>query len=236
MILERVGLIAVDSSRTRAYLAAITSHGLLPAHAILLSGGSVPGAGSFPAIPYFDNLTPALDTILRAGVPYEVMDTHDVNSPEVVSAVKASPVDIFIYSGPGGAILTPELLNAGKRFLHVHPGLLPRFRGSTTTYYSLLVDGNCGVSAIFLEEKIDSGPVLATQVYPPPEDRSTIDYGYDPYIRSDLLVQVLKDYQATGEFRARPQSTEPGETYFIAHPVLRHVAILSNRADPVQAR
>ncbi len=227
MILKSIGLMAVDSSRTRAYLAALANNNLLTAHAIYLTGAPGSAQRSFRKVPYFDNLTPALDTIHRMGIPCEVVNTGDVNSVEVFAAVQASPVDVLIYSGPGGVILRRDILNAGKRFLHVHSGLVPRFRGSTTVYYSLLVEGNCGASAIFLEEHVDTGPVLAKKVYPPPAGRTTIDYGYDPYIRSDLLIQVLKERQQTGEFRAIPQSGELGETYYIIHPVLRHVAILS---------
>lgn len=235
MSLKRVGLMAVDSSRTRAYLAALANHALLPAHVIYLTGGPGAEKRSFPAVPYFDNLSPALDTIKKLDLPCHIVDTGDVNSPEVVAAAQATPVDVLIYSGPGGAILRRGLLNTGKRFLHIHPGIVPHFRGSTTVYYSLLIAGNCGASAIFLDEQIDAGPVLATRTYPPPADRTTIDHGYDPSIRSDLLVQVLKDYQATGEFQARPQSTAPGETYYIMHPVLRHTAILSNRDSEKRA-
>lgn len=229
--MRRIGLFAVDSSRSRAYLLALINHDLLPAHAVYLTGGPGAQPPSFPAVPYFDNSIPVLRTIQELAIPCEVVDTDDVNSPEVVEAVRKSPVDVFIYSGPGGAILRRDILQSGKRFLHVHPGLVPRFRGSTTVYYSLLVDGECGASATFLEKQIDVGPVLATRVYPPPADRTTIDYGYDPYIRSDLLVLVLKDYQKTDEFHMEPQSGQSEENYYIMHSVLRHVAILSKRGS-----
>ena len=93
-------------------------------------------------------------------------------------------------------------------------------------YYSLLMNGNCGVTALFLDEQIDTGPVVETHDYAAPSDRTEIDYGYDPYIRSDLLVRVLRGYLDSGEFCTEQQRTDKGETYFIMHPVLRHVAIL----------
>ena len=230
MTLEDVGILATDSSRTRAYLAALATHELLPAHAIFLTGGSGAGPPNLPIVPYFDNSRPALEMIHAAGIPCDVVDTGNVNSVEVVAAVKDSLVDVLIYSGTGGAILRPDILSAGKRFLHIHPGLVPRFRGSTTVYYSLLVDGSCGASAIFLEQDIDAGPIVASRTYPPPEDRETIDHGYDPCIRSDLLVRVLVAYRDTGEFPTRPQAAGGGETYYIMHPILRHITILSGRS------
>jgi methionyl-tRNA formyltransferase len=180
-------------------------------------------------VTYFDNETPALERLGALGIPTTVLETTDVNAVEVVEAARAADVDVLVYSGPGGAILRADLLGTGKRFLHVHPGALPGFRGSTTVYYSLLAEGTCAASALFLDERIDTGPMLATAAYPPPEDRSTIDYGYDPYIRADLLVRVLRDYVERGSFEPRPQPAGPGETYYIMHPVLRHVAVLSRR-------
>ena len=229
MILERVGLLAVDSGRTRAYLAALLKHDLLPSAAILLTEAG-PGQRNIPPVPYFDNLTPALETIQTAGIPCEIVETGDVNSDELIAAVERCPVDFLIYSGAGGAILRRGLFETGKRFLHIHPGLVPQYRGSTPFYYSLLVDDTCGTSAMFLDEQIDTGPVLARRSYPPPADRTTIDHGYDPFIRSDMLVRVLREYTETGRFNIQSQQGEEGETYYIMHPVLRHIAILSNRA------
>ena len=228
IVLERVGILAVDSSRTRAYLHALRRNDLRPAWAILLNDGLPPGA-HFPEVPYFDNLTPAGDSVRAEGIPYDLVPTSDVNAPAVVQAVEEAPVDVLIYSGPGGAILRKEILGTGKRFLHVHPGLVPQYRGSTTIYYSLLAEGTCGASAIFLDEKIDTGPVLGQFSYPPPADRTTLDYGYDPFIRSDLLIRILKQYETAGEFRVEDQSRAAGETFFIMHPVLRHITILSRR-------
>lgn len=228
MKLPAVGMMAIDSSRTRAYLGALIQRDLLPSHVIFLTGGPDAAKPSFPPVSYFDNSTPALETVRAHELPCTVVDTGDVNSPEVVAAVKTCPVEVLIYSGPGGAILGSEILSRGKRFLHIHPGFLPSFRGSTTVYYSLLTTRECGVSALFLSEDIDTGPLLARATYPPPANRTTIDQGYDPYIRSDLLIRVLLHYEETGKFpEPQSQRADQGETFYIIHPVLKHIAILS---------
>ncbi|MGH7380744.1 MAG: hypothetical protein ACREKR_00745 [Candidatus Methylomirabilales bacterium] len=180
-------------------------------------------------MPYFDNVTPALETIRQLGLSYEAVETEDVNGAEVLAAVRRCPVNVLIYSGPSGGILKREILGAGKKFLHIHAGVAPYFRGSTTIYYSLLISGTCGASAILLNEQIDRGPVIATQEYPPPRDLTTLDYGYDPYIRADLLVRVLEEYRVRGEFVAKSQPVDAGDAFYIMHPVLRHITILSKR-------
>jgi len=226
MRLSDIGMLAVDSGRTRAYLHALTKNNLLPAQVIFLNSASAT-AKKFPEVPYFDNATPALETIKRLGISCEVVDTEDINSAPVAAAVRSSPTRILIFSGPGGAIVRQELLDSGKRFLHIHPGLVPEFRGSTTIYYSLLMTGECGASAIFLDKEIDTGPLIAQVAFPPPADRRLIDYGYDPFIRSELLARVLAEYAEKGRLELQQQPTG-GETYYIMHPVLRHITILSH--------
>lgn len=224
-------MLAVDSSRTRAYLGAMANAGLVPAHAILLEASAGRPGSDTPTVIYFDNKTPALERIRSLAIPHGAVAAHDVNDPAVVHAVAEAPVDILVYSGPGGQILRSELLGTGKRFLHVHAGLLPEFRGSTTIYYSLLERGDCGASAILLDERIDAGPIVASATYPPPADRTTIDHGYDPFIRADLLVRVLREYARHGSFRERVQPAGAGETYYVMHPVLRHTAVLSRKGN-----
>jgi methionyl-tRNA formyltransferase len=228
-MLARIGLLAADTSRTRAYLDALARHDLLPGHVVFLAGSEVSGGGaaSVGPVPYFDNVTPVVRRLAQLQLPCDTITATDPNDAAVVDAVRRSPVDVFVYSGPGGALLRHELLTSGKRFLHVHPGLLPAFRGSTTVYYSLLMTGRCGATAIFLDAAVDGGPMLAQRDYDPPADRSTLDHGYDPFIRADLLVRVLRDYAATGRFIAQPQPAGHERTYYVMHPVLRHAVILS---------
>ncbi len=228
MILEKVGMLAVDSYRSRAYLSALKRNNLIPAFVLFLDSGEKLSP-MLRVSTEFDYNVSTLDLIKSMDIPYEKIDTLKVNSRPVIEKIQQIPVDVFIFSGPSGLILKKEILSLGKKFLHVHPGLLPQFQGSTTIYYTLLKYGNCSASAIFLDEQIDTGPILATKIYPPPKDRTMLDYGYDPYIRSDLLVQVLKEYQIKGEFQPRKQEDKNRETYYIMHPVLRHIAILSQR-------
>ena len=55
--------------------------------------------------------------------------------------LKEAGPEIIIYSGYGGVILKEKVLSQGKKFLHVHGGFLPQYKGSTTNYYSILNEG-----------------------------------------------------------------------------------------------
>ena len=86
-----------------------------------------------------------------------------------------------------------EMLGLGIPFLHIHSGWLPEYRGSTTVYYSLLNDGDCGVTAILLKPEIDNGDIVARKKYPAPAYGVDIDHLYDNAIRADLLSEVLAE-------------------------------------------
>ena len=58
-------------------------------------------------------------------------------------------------------------------------------------------------------------------------EENEIDYGFDPKIRSNLLVDVLKELVSKGTHAMERQKTGQGETYYIIHPVLKHIAVLS---------
>ena len=239
MILRDIGMLAVDSNRSKFYLLQLIKHEMLPSFVLLMEDPSISTPEAIAKI-QSDNrkervifesfdLTLSLRALLKKNsIPYRILSSLNPNSNIVVSAVADSEQSIFIYSGPGGAILRKQILGAGKRFLHVHPGIVPHYRGSTTIYYSLLKEGNCGATAFFLNEQIDMGPVIRKKIFKAPQDRQTIDLFYDPFIRSELLVEVLKTYTQTGVMSSEADDIAAGETYFIIHPVLKHISITSD--------
>jgi len=137
-------------------------------------------------------------------------------------------VGLLIYSGYGGEIIQQEVLTRHPPFLHIHSGWLPQYRGSTTIYYSLLQEGRCGVSAILLSRKIDQGIIVGRRWYAPPTQQEDTDYIYDSTIRADLLVSVVRKWCETGRFPdSIVQYEDSGTDYYVIHPVLKHIALLS---------
>ncbi len=222
MIVNDIGMLAIANNRSRSYLQNLVKKKLLPAFVILLKADTItPGQKSSDLSKEFE------DMLKEYLIEYCIIPTVNVNSEIVIEKVKSLELKYLIYSGPGGAILGKELLGAGKKFIHVHPGRLPDFRGSTTVYYHILKGDTCGASAIFLEDKIDSGPILYTKDFDLPFDSDCdLDYGYDPKIRSEVLVDLIESYVKNDKFNLQKQNVEKGETYFIMHPVLRHIARL----------
>lgn len=223
-------LLAADSGRSRAYLDMLGRAGLLPRRAVVLHTPAVTTAPRRQAhTTLFDNVTPLPQALARAGVPHVEIAASDINAPEVCAAVAAGDEAYVIFAGPAGAIVRSPLFETGKHFIHVHPGRVPDFRGSTPMYYSLLAEGRMAASAILLAPRIDDGPILAVREFVPPEDRTTIDLAFDPWMRAALLVDVCKAYIQTNQLAPEPQADCGQTAFFVIHPVLKHLAILGAR-------
>jgi len=242
-VLADVLFVAADTVRSRAYAQAMLQAGLLPAHALLLAtpnadSRAMPGSTNAPLPPAeacglrIDPSEPVAETLARAGVPATLVASTDMNGPEVVDALRARPETLAIFSGPGGVILRAEVLGLGKRFLHAHGGWLPDYKGSTTNYYSLLEQGECGASAILMTRDIDSGPILTRRRFPRPDTPEGLVYVLDPLFRARVLLDALERLEREGHLDFREADNAGGRTFYIMHPVLRHLAILGGGKKP----
>lgn len=244
--LANIAMVAGDTSRSRAYLQALARNKLLPNYVLLLDNSSnVPLPGqldNYQAIlenkhvldsddcwseSHFDSTQPIHILLDELGIFYEKSTSKDINDPAVVEIISRRAEAVFIYSGFGGTLLRKHILSTGKQFLHVHGGYLPDYKGSTTNYYSILLEDTVGASAIFLNEEIDSGPVLLRRKFPSPKNKKAIDHIYDSGARAKVLIETLKSYLKYGSWKFELSSNAGGEIYYIIHPVLKHIAILS---------
>lgn len=222
--LHEVGIILFPSPRARAYLQALMKSGFCPGYAILVDKEYNPGQVFSEGIreKFFNISRDERETLKEMGVKYTVVNAVDVNDSTIYDVVKDLPQKILVYTG--GGIAGNKLLSL-KKLIHIHPGIVPSYRGSTCFYYSIINEGTIGMSALFLSDEIDKGLVLGRKIYPVPGNVD-VDHILDPHLRSQLLVEVIKGYAKKGRFDPILQSPEEGETYYIIHPVLKHIAIL----------
>lgn len=234
MRLEKVILLAAHTARSQAYIQTLVARDLLPNAVILLApaeNGSAARTTTPLSLP--DLVAPDLGesvqaTCARAGISVIDVDTRDVNSPQVAQAIADQHSDVVVYSGYGGQIVADHVLASGPVFLHMHSGWLPDYRGSTTLYYALLNGDAPAVSALLLDKHIDTGPVVARRQYPVPPAHIDVDSVYDAAIRADLLARVLQQYATSGQLHGEQQHAGAQEApYYVIHPVLKHLALLS---------
>lgn len=160
MLLNDFTLIASNTSRTKAYLQVMIKEDLLPAKIILYGdkddiknmrcGQECNGVSLEESFgKYFNRDIRLIDLCKITKADLMTVEGRDINSKEMEDAIKSLPQKYVIYSGYGGFILKPHLFKLGKQFLHVHAGILPKYRGSTTAYYSILQEGTIGATAFF---------------------------------------------------------------------------------------
>jgi methionyl-tRNA formyltransferase len=76
-----------------------------------------------------------------------------------------------------------------------------------------------------MDEKLDAGKIIHQKTFPKPS-HIFIDNVFDADIRSNTMIDVLKNGLLLKENFLK-QDINIGETYFVIHPVLKHIAILS---------
>lgn len=234
----------LDSPRTRAYLHAFARRGLAPARAVLLAGGGLPpglveeSARHNYAEDYFDPTLAPEAMLARAGTRILRSSSPDINHPETVAALQDLDCPQILFTG-GGIVAGDTLRAIRGRLVHIHPGALPDFRGSTCFYYSLLENGSLGASAFFMEEKIDAGALILVRRYLPnirvtPDQALFMDHVLDPWLRSLLLGELLDLLRQGRPWPERPQPPARRQACFVAHPVIRSLATrrLNARFDP----
>jgi len=227
MKLDEIGIILTPTFRAMAYLQKLTKNKIYPNFAIIMNSKDKNIFSSIikeNEMNFFDKFKDFKSVLKTFSIPYKEVTAEDCNNAKIVKILKQRNEKFFIYTG--GGILKEEILDIGKKFIHVHPGIVPEYRGSTCIYYSIINEDKCGATAFFMSKKIDTGDIIAKKSFKKP-NTPNIDYEYDAYIRSSLLTTIIKKYIKLGKFISKPQNLNKGETYFIIHPVLKHLAILS---------
>ena len=148
----------------------------------------------------------------------------DVNKINIKSFFQSEKNKYIIYSGLPGVILNKKFFKEQPRILHVHGGLLPKYKGSTTFYFSILEEDKIGMSSILLDSEIDTGQIIIRKNFNL-EYGVDIDYILDPYLRAKVLIQTIKKIILNKKKLQTKIKNNSSEPYFVIHPVLKFFAL-----------
>ena len=226
--MKRIGIILTPDVRSKAYLSKLMDNKIKLDQIIFMNDNREEKKFSNKEINQAKlngiKIDKSVKTILdENNIRFKEFSFVDINNSQLTNFIKQSNVDFFIFTG--GGILKTEILSSGPQFIHFHPGIVPFYRGSTCFYYSIINDDKCGVTAYVMNEKLDAGKIIHQKTFPKPS-HIFIDNVFDAHIRSDTMTDVLKNNLLVKENFSK-QDPNVGETYFVIHPVLKHVAILS---------
>jgi len=223
----RIGIILTNDERSRAYLQKLQEKKILLDSYVLMNNKNerkfskevISTSKKFG----FDISETTKDTLLKNNILFNEVDFLDINHPKLINLVKKENCDYFIFTG--GGILKKDILNLSVKFIHMHPGIVPYYRGSTCFYYSIINEQSAGVTAFIMDKTLDTGNIIYQKKFDKP-NHQFIDEVYDPHIRSETLIKILEG-KILEKNNFTEQNPENGETYFIIHPVLKHIAILN---------
>ena len=223
----KIGIILTNDERSRAYLQKLQEQKIMLDNYVLMNN-EIEKNFSKEVISVskkfgFDISETTKYTLLKNDISFNEFNFLDINHPKLIDFLKRKNCDYFIFTG--GGILKKDILSLPIKFIHIHPGIVPYYRGSTCFYYSIINEQNAGVTAFIMDENLDTGKIIYQKKFDKP-NHQFIDEVYDPYIRSETLMNVLRG-KILEKKEFSEQNPENGETYFIIHPVLKHIAILS---------
>jgi hypothetical protein len=144
--------------------------------------------------------------------------TNDVNSEIINKSLNLLNSKLNLISTyPGEIVKNISLLK--KRLLHSHSGDLPKFRGSTTLYYSIILNKKIYVTIFEMKKKIDEGKIHYKKFFNYPKNFNDIEKNFDDKIRVLTIIEYLKS-KKTYQKSYYKKSYLP---YYVAHPIIRQI-------------
>ena len=221
---DNLGMFVQETYRSKAYIQGLIRNGLHPNYVLLIKNQGK--SEKLDALPdnlderFFNPQFSEEEALKMAGIPYEVINAESCNEPQVVDVLKKRGEDFFVFSGRG---ILNKVFDAGKEIIHVHPGKLPEYRGSTCPYYSVLAGDGWWCTSFIMKPGIDEGEIVQQREFPLMRgvDASRI---YDPYTRAAVLVNTVRQLADTKELKTRKQDLSEGTDYYTIHPVLEYAA------------
>lgn len=113
------------------------------------------------------------------------------SDPTLIQRLNKSQTDIAIQGGLG--IIGKELLAAPRLgFVNVHPGRLPQYRGRSCPEWAVYNGEDVYATAHFIDEGIDTGPVILQERYEIQDDWDYFDFRANLYTHcARVLVKAL---------------------------------------------
>ncbi|MES2213916.1 MAG: methionyl-tRNA formyltransferase [Patescibacteria group bacterium] len=143
----------------------------------------------------------------------EVIETDSVRSELHLTQLKHRKADVFVVAS-FGKIMPKELIYLPPhKTLNVHPSLLPKLRGPAPIQGAILGEEKTGVTIMRIDEKMDEGPILASEevVFPTWPVHYAVAEKKLGQTGGELLARILPMW-VNGEVRETEQNA-PLATY-----------------------
>ncbi|MFC1788103.1 methionyl-tRNA formyltransferase [Patescibacteria group bacterium] len=128
----------------------------------------------------------------------QVLQPKTLKDESAAQSLTNLEADLFVVVAYGKIIPKNILDLTPLGCINVHPSLLPKYRGPSPMQYAILNgDSQTAISIMLLDEGMDTGPVLATEMIGLDDNETYESLSKKVELQGPkLLIQTLKRYQA----------------------------------------
>ncbi|MFC4726431.1 methionyl-tRNA formyltransferase [Glycocaulis abyssi] len=147
--------------------------------------------------------------------------SRSINHPDSLEAIRSRSPDVLV-SIAGNEIFKQPLLDiAPYGCINLHSALLPKYRGLMPSFWVLRhEEEETGVSVFFVNEGIDTGPILVQKRFKIGEMSQRDLIRYSKIIGMDAICEALEKIHA-GETETLPN--DDGEATYFSFPTRKDV-------------
>lgn len=139
-------------------------------------------------------LTPPVVKVLADSANIPVRQPARLRDESVVNEVLETPCDLIIVAAYGQIL--PKAILEHAPCVNLHASILPQYRGASPIQQSLLNnDSQSGVTAMWMDEGLDTGSIIRIETLPiPPEEMVESLYGRLTDAAVKLTLDVIRHW------------------------------------------
>ncbi|NLN96058.1 MAG: hypothetical protein GX128_07815 [Bacteroidales bacterium] len=129
------------------------------------------------------------------------IESDNFNSDELINCIKSNIKGVILVGASG--ILKREILSIPDvKFINIHSGIVPNYKGLDNFFYSLLYNDPLGCSIFYIDEGIDTGKLIFKKKVQLLIDKGKlkeinhkeIHYAIKYYVKSYYKITVFIEY------------------------------------------
>ncbi len=97
---------------------------------------------------------------------WPTVTVSDHNAQDCQDYVRTNGIPLLVNAGTPRILRAALLKTPSIGVLNAHPGILPKYRGASCCEWAIYNNDPVGVTAHFMDEGVDSGPILFSERYP----------------------------------------------------------------------
>jgi folate-dependent phosphoribosylglycinamide formyltransferase PurN len=155
--------------------------------------------------------------VAHHGVPCRVV--RDFSGPDALAAVAGFAPDVILSARFSFRFPPAILAEARLVALNVHPGRLPDYAGLYPHFYAMMAgERNISCTVHVMDDRIDSGPILASRDLPLVPGRSAFRNNLESHLLGNRLVAEIVDRLAAGELPPGKAAATPAAQHTYPTP------------------